>query len=115
MTAESHDPLVELDAAARPPMANGEVLFDEPWQGRIFGMAISLHEQGAFVWPEFQQALIDSVAEWERENTNETDYPYYEIFAEALTALLAGKGIVTQQGLELRTTELAARAHGHDH
>ena len=34
----------------QPPMANGEVIFDAPWQGRVFAMAVALSEQGVFVW-----------------------------------------------------------------
>ena len=34
----------------QPPMANGEVLFDEPWQGRVFAMALLLVDQGCFAW-----------------------------------------------------------------
>ncbi len=42
----------------QPPMANGEVLFDEPWQGRVFAMALLLEEQEFFAWEEFPAVRI---------------------------------------------------------
>ena len=39
-------------------MANGEVVFDAPWQSRVFGMARALCEQGLFTWDEFREQLI---------------------------------------------------------
>ena len=37
MTQASDGP--EFTEATAPPMQNGEVVFDEPWQSRVFGMA----------------------------------------------------------------------------
>ena len=33
-----------LDGRIAPPTANGEVVFEAPWQGRVFGMARLLAE-----------------------------------------------------------------------
>ena len=43
-------PLEEL----QPPMANGEVIFEEPWQGRVFAMTILLNKAGLYSRDEFQ-------------------------------------------------------------
>lgn len=113
-----------MDASLQPPMANGEVLFSEPWQGRVFGIAIALHEKGVFSWPEFQAALIATIAMWDAENLHsklmpvtDTDdsYRYYDHFQAALAAVLVEKGMVADSLLEQRTLEYAARPHGHDH
>ena len=48
-----------LEAVLEPPMANGEVTFEEPWQGRVFGMARVLAEQGCYTWDEFRCHLLN--------------------------------------------------------
>ena len=65
-------------------MANGEVLFDAPWQGRVFGMAVALNESGVFAWSEFQSQLIAVIAEVDAAGST-TEYAYYDHFARALT------------------------------
>ena len=30
-----------------PPRANGELVFEAPWESRAFGVAVALHESGA--------------------------------------------------------------------
>ena len=84
-----NDVSIPLDGRYQPPLANGEVVFDQPWQGRVFGLAILLAEQDTFQWSDLQQSLIDVVAEWDNETDGRSgDYPYYELFAEALSRLM---------------------------
>ena len=109
MTAE-----IDLPANLQPPMANGEVLFEAPWQGRIFGMAVALNEAGVFAWSEFQQQLIAVIAEADAAEPV-PEYAYYEHFARALDELLIAKGLLDETSLATRTAELEARPHGHDH
>lgn len=98
----------ELTGAIAPPMANGEVVFESPWQGRVFGMARHLSESGRYTWDEFRGALIQAIeAAPERE--------YFESFLVALENLLAQKQMVDPPGLDHLTATLAARPHGHDH
>ncbi len=103
----------------QPPMANGEVLFAEPWQGRVFGMAITLHEAGVFTWPDFQAELIKVIAGWDadhQEVEGETDeYRYYEHFQTALHQVLSNQGVVSVEALAERSDSFARRPHGHDH
>jgi nitrile hydratase accessory protein len=95
-------------------MVNGELLFDAPWQGRVFGMAESLANAGVFRWAEFQAALIERVGAWEAAHAGEP-YPYYDRFLEALESVLVARGIVSEGELAGRVRALAARPHGHDH
>ena len=98
-------------------MANGELAFAEPWQGRVFGMAWALCESGCFEWPEFQASLIAAIARHEgrRSVQRDAEYDYYDRFQEALEALLVAKGLATVAGLESRQQALVERPHGHDH
>lgn len=104
-------PLEEL----QPPMANGEVIFEEPWQGRVFAMTILLNKAGLFSWDEFQSELIATIGHWDKEGDQSEGYEYYERFSDALNSLLGKKGIVAGEELVERTEEYVNRPHGHDH
>ena len=88
-----------MEGRAALPRKNGELVFEEPWQGRVFGMAVALHERGAFEWEEFRRALIAQIAAAE---TRPGAFVYYEIWLRTFEELLAGKGLVT--GAELDET-----------
>ena len=105
----------ELDGTIAPPMANGEVLFDAPWQGRVFGMARALAEAGLYTWDEFRAELIASIGEWDRSPGEDQDYEYYNHFQTALERLLIAKQLVDSDSLRCRVTEFLARPHDHDH
>lgn len=102
----------EFDEASAPPMVNGEVQFDAPWQGRVFGMARSLAEAGLYSWDEFRDSLI---AQLDGVVTTGDDFAYYDYFQLALEQLLASKGVVASELLAERTEIFAQRPHGHDH
>ena len=104
-----------LEGELQPPMANGEVLFEEPWQGRIFAMTILLHQDGLFSWQEFQDELIEVIGQWDAVNDETRQYEYYEHFSVALKTLLDKKDIVASGELGRRVDEYASRPHGHDH
>lgn len=91
-------------------------------------MAVMLAQQGTIDWSEFQNMLIEVVGEWGLESGVERavigpsdtakmgqDYPYFELFAEALSRLVVGKGLVAEDDLVAADAEIKARPHGHDH
>jgi nitrile hydratase accessory protein len=111
----SGDPLAALGAKA-PPRKNGELHFDEPWESRVFGLTMSLHEAGAFAWGEFQAELIVSISAWERENgTSGAGFHYWARWLEAFERLAARKGLLERAALDDRAAQLAARPAGWDH
>ncbi|MCP5180782.1 MAG: nitrile hydratase accessory protein [Pseudomonadales bacterium] len=101
------------DAGAAPPLRNGELDFEAPWQGRVFAMANALCEAGVFEWQEFQTALIRVIAS--SPVAEGQPYQYYNLFLAALESLLADKSVLRQQTIGQLVAELAAREHGHDH
>lgn len=103
----------DLDGDLAPPMSNGEVMFEEPWQGRVFGMASALAEAGLYTWDEFRASLIREIAAWDR--SGEGEYAYYDHFLRALERLLEAKGLVDASALDLRLRAFQQRPHGHDH
>ena len=109
---------LELPKNLQPPMQNGEVVFEAPWQSRVFSMAVSLSEAKVFHWSEFQASLIQQVGIWEQRQGTRTqvdDYPYFEIFQTALIDLLASKQILPNEELQRRVHEFEQRPHDHDH
>jgi len=104
-----------LSEHLQPPMANGEVLFEAPWHGRVFGMAVALHEAGVFSWDEFQRQLIDVIGLWDRNARDADEYEYYEHFQTALQQLMVDKDLLSRDDLAHRQTHLANLPHGHDH
>lgn len=105
----------ELDGITAPPMANGEVLFEAPWQGRLFGMAHALCQAGHYNWDEFRHCLIDAIGDWDRNSEDEDDYRYYDHFLLALETLLVRKQLVGPGELSERFDVFLARPHDHDH
>lgn len=103
-----------LDGELSPPMANGEVVFEAPWQSRAFGMARALCERGLYSWDEFREHLIAEIEVVDREQST-GDYQYFDYFLEALVRLLDEKNICIRQDVMATAEAFAARPHGHDH
>jgi nitrile hydratase accessory protein len=74
---------LSLDGA---PRKNGELVFDEPWQARAFGLAIAVAEQGPFDWEGFRSHLITSVG-------TAPARPYWESWLSALEGWLGELGL----------------------
>ena len=91
------------------------MVFDAPWESRLFGVTMALVEAERFSWSEFQQRLIVAVGRWEADHPDGEGYRYYERWAEALESLLADLGIVAMETTDARALALAARPAGHDH
>jgi Nitrile hydratase beta subunit, N-terminal len=71
------------------PRANGELVFEAPWESRAFGLAAAYVERQGAGWGRFRGHLIAAVA------AAPPGTPYYESWVVALEALLAEDGIST--------------------
>ena len=109
------DARLQLGAEVAPPTENGELVFEAPWEARVFALAHHLCDAGLYSWDEFREALIAEIAQWDAAHPKGEGYVYYERFQAALEALLAARGLVAPSVLEARASQLAARPHGHDH
>ena len=89
--------VADLDGAAALPRKNGELVFQAPWQGRAFGLAVVLNEKGAYAWDEFRTGLVGEIAKGRPE--------YYESWVNALESLLLARSIVTRHEVAERTAE----------
>ncbi|MBM4205134.1 MAG: nitrile hydratase accessory protein [Gammaproteobacteria bacterium] len=107
----------ELEGIAAPPLLNGELDFEAPWQGRVSVIASALSDAGCFPWADFQSSLIRTIAAHEAKT--DQPYRYYDHFLEALLSLLAQKQIVGEGELQSLAEMLKqlppGRDHAHDH
>jgi nitrile hydratase accessory protein len=104
-----------MDGAAALPRKNGELVFEAPWEGRAFGMAVALSEGRLYGWDEFRARLVDQIAAADAAGSGST---YYERWLAALESLLTARGLVTTAELDARAAEYAAGQrddHDHDH
>jgi nitrile hydratase accessory protein len=106
---------LDQSGPAAPPRVNGELLFEAPWEARVFGLTMALIEAGAFEHDEFRAELIAEIGSWEAGHEAGGTYRYYERWLAALATLLAAKELCAADLLAARERELAARPAGHDH
>ncbi|MFI8182318.1 nitrile hydratase accessory protein [Actinacidiphila glaucinigra] len=106
---------LDVDGPAAPPRSNGELVFAEPWESRAFGMAVGLHEAGAFAWPRFQAALIARIRAWEDGRAEDEAWDYYRLWLAALEDVLTEQDVVRADEVTTRARTLAGRPAGHDH
>ena len=89
-----------MEGAIAVPRKNGELVFEAPWEGRVFGMAVALYDQRLYAWEEFQKSLIDEIG---RAGSEAEAARYYERWLASFERLLADKGMVTSEELDDRT------------
>ena len=111
MAGEPNPQIAEMDGSAALPRSNGELVFEAPWEGRAFGIAVSLNERGVYPWRSFRDALVDQIAGDEAAATGTT---YYERWLASLETLLLRRGLVTQEELDARTAEYASGERADD-
>ena len=115
----SHD--LATDGPAAPPRANGELVFDAPWQSRAFGIAAALADAGRIAWPDFQHALIarvevaDGATAADEDRSTGTPDGYWRCWLEALGDVTAAAGDIDEAAWADRSADFADRAPGHDH
>jgi len=103
------------DRATALPRSNGELLFESPWQSRMFGAAVALRRRGALDFEEFRAELIEEIETWQRSHHPADEaWAYYERWQAALERVLAARGLVATTEVDARAAALArAWSHGH--
>ena len=110
--SEHRSAVLDLSGPGAPPRRNGELVFDSPWQSRLFGVTMALYEAGLFDWEEFRLRLIAAIARRER---GSEPWSYYACWLEAFETLLAAKELCAPADLQPLIGHLASRPAGHDH
>lgn len=97
---------VDVEGPAAPPRRNGELVFREPWEGRAFGLAMALEEDGVFAWEMFRQQLIAEIGEADRLLPEGRPH-YYESWLAALAQVLVDRNILTPHEIQNRMRRFA--------
>jgi len=82
-----------------PRDADGPV-FGAPWQAQAFAMAVALHEHGLFTWPEWAQALAETIRTSPASPEEDAGAAYYRQWLATLEHLVARKGASSPQELQ---------------
>jgi nitrile hydratase accessory protein len=90
------DDVASMTGEAALPRANGEFVFDAPWQGRAVALAVTLVDRLGVPWDEFRQRLIAAIVE-------DPERPYYDSWAVALEHLVVERGLTTAANLDAAT------------
>jgi len=99
-------PRIDAEGPGAPPRRNGELVFQAPWEGRAFGLAVALGEEGLYPWEAFRTRLIAAIAASDRRPEGERR-AYYESWLGALQKLLVDRGILTAAEIEDRMRQFA--------
>ena len=78
---------IETTGPTAPPRRNGELVFDAPWEGRAFGMAVALLEREGLAWDDFRPHLVRAIEA-------DPEHTYYEQLAVALDAFVAARNLL---------------------
>lgn len=110
VTQSTDDQISSMQGPEALPRRNGELVFEQPWESRAFGLAVGLSDAGVLPWPEFREALVSAIRESEN---NEDGRTYYEQWASALERIALDKGLVTEDVLRGRAQWLEEESrHG---
>ncbi len=102
MPSEVNPEIAAMEGETALPRSNGELVFEAPWEGRAFGIAVALNEQQVYPWRAFRDALVDQIAADEAVGKPTT---YYERWLASLETLLLQQGLVTKEELDARMAE----------
>jgi nitrile hydratase accessory protein len=98
----------DLEGQVSPPRRNGEIVFEAPWEQRLFGLTIALCRSGRCDWETFRQRLIRRIAEDETR-------PYWLSWAAAFEDVLTDASLLTPDELNDRERVVLRRPAGHGH
>ena len=87
------------------PRKNGELVFEEPWEGRAFGLAVAMNEGGIYDWADFRDRLVEETVTDEKHGEHAG---YYQRWVRALERLALDRGLVTSSELDARTGAYAS-------
>ncbi len=107
--------IANMDESVQLPRQNGEMVFEAPWEARVFGLAVVLCERGFYPWKDFSEALASEIRVAEEAGDESS---YYERWLRALRRLTAEKALLGDPEVARMLKQIAAEddhAHGHDH
>ena len=85
--------------AALPLQGDDGPVFAEPWQAQVFAITVQLSEAGHFTWPEWAARFGKALKRASRDGAPADGSAYYDVWLEALEALLAERDLASPQAL----------------
>jgi nitrile hydratase accessory protein len=82
------------------PLDQGEPVFRAPWQAQAFAMTLALYQQGLFTWPEWAQALAQTIRSAPAQPEEDAGDAYYRQWLETLEGIVAAKGASSPSELQ---------------
>lgn len=82
--------------------------FEADWQRRAFGLAVALSEFDHYSWDDFQGQLIQEINAWEKQDTPQDSWEYYDHWVQALLRMVDDHGL-------LADGYVGPRERDHDH
>jgi hypothetical protein len=91
--------LLDVEGVAAPPRRNGELVFEAPWQSRVFGLCAAIVET-CFAGDRelFRQRLIAAIAA-------APERPYWDSWTIALQQLVVETGVLDELSIERHLAE----------
>jgi len=90
--------LLDVQGVAAPPRRNGELIFEAPWQSRVFGLCAAIVETCFDGDREpFRRQLIAAISA-------EPERPYWDSWTVALQQLVLDIGLLDEISIEQRIT-----------
>lgn len=74
------------------PRANGELVFEEPWQARALGMGVVAMERLGIGAVEWRDALAEAIERHGDDPDEDPATAYYAAWVDALERLVATRG-----------------------
>jgi nitrile hydratase accessory protein len=90
---------VSVTILPNQPREANEPIFRAPWEAQAFAMAVTLHQQGLFTWPEWAEALAAQIASAQAAGDADLGDTYYEHWLAALEKLVARKAASSMEEL----------------
>jgi nitrile hydratase accessory protein len=97
------------------PVDDGEPVFREPWEAHAFAIAVRLHEQGLFTWPQWAATLADEIAGARAAGDPDTGATYYHHWLGALERVVAETGAASVEDQERAREAWRRAAHRTPH
>lgn len=114
MSTEQKALVDDIEKNMKLPRENGELVFHNPWESRIFAMAVLLFEKGIYPWKTFNGEFAKGIGEVESQHPD-TDVvsSYYRLWMEAFEKTLLEQNLLTQEQLKTRADEFATGQRHH--
>jgi hypothetical protein len=88
--------LRDVEGPAAPPRRNGEVVFEAPWQSRVFGLCAAVVESCFDGDREpFRRQLVAAIAA-------APERPYWDSWTLALQQLVVDAGVLDERAVDRR-------------